>query len=139
MENQIFEFVGNHIVLATAWFVIGTLLIISINKGAASSVSSQQLVNFINREEALVIDIRGSADFKNNHIAGSKNIQLTQLSDQMSKLEKWKNKPIVVVCNAGVQASGACSQLKKSGFEQVYKLKGGIQTWLADSLPLTKG
>jgi len=139
MENQLFEFVGNHLLLTAVWFAIGILLLISINKGAAAAVSSQQLVNMINREEALVIDIRKSAEFKNNHIAGSRSIETTQLDSQMSKLEKWKNKPIVVVCNAGVQASAACTQLKKNGFEQVYKLKGGIQTWLADSLPLTKG
>jgi rhodanese-related sulfurtransferase len=139
MENQFIEFIGNHILLSTAWFAIGILILISINKGSAAAVSSQQLVNLINREEALVIDVRNSAEFKKNHIAGSKNIQLTKLSEQMSKLENWKNKPIVVVCNAGVQASSACTQLKKNGFEQVFKLKGGIQTWLADSLPLTKG
>ncbi len=139
MESQLIEFVGNHILLTSVWFAIGLLLIISINKGATSAVSSQQLVNLINRQEALVVDIRNQNDFNKSHIAGSKNIQLTELTNQLTKLEKWKKKPIVVVCNAGVQANSACSQLKKNGFEQVFKLKGGIQNWLADSLPLTKG
>ncbi len=139
MENQLFDFIGNHVLLTSVWFAIGLLLLVSIKKGATAAVSSQQLVNLINRQEALVVDIRNHNEFSKSHIAGSKNIQLSKLAKQVTTLENWKSKPIIVVCNSGVQANGACSQLKKNGFEQVFKLKGGIQSWLADSLPLTKG
>jgi rhodanese-related sulfurtransferase len=37
-----------------------------------------------------------------------------------------------------MSAGKACKELQKLGFEQVYTLKGGINTWLNASLPLTK-
>ena len=138
MENQIIEFLGNHLMLTGIWITLGLLLLVSIKKGSASTVSSQQLVNLINREQALVLDIRSHNEFNKGHIADSKNIQMTKLSKQLGALEKWKTEPLVVVCNSGVQANAACSLLKKNNFTQVFKLQGGIQSWLGDSLPLTK-
>ncbi len=138
METQILDFITNHILLTAAWFLSGILLLVSIKKGAIASVSSQQMVNLVNRQDALVLDIRSSDEFSRGHITGAKNIQLSKLNNQLTVLEKWKNKPIIVVCNAGIQANGASATLKKQGFTQVYKLQGGMQSWLADSLPVTK-
>ncbi len=99
MENQIFEFLSNHPLLSSGWLAAGLLLLWNVKKGATAAVSSQQLVNLINREQALVLDIRNSGEFGKSHIAGSKNIQLTKLPKQLNTLENWKTKPIVVVCN----------------------------------------
>lgn len=138
METQILDFITNHILLTAGWFLSGLLLLVSIKKGAVAAVSSQQLVNMVNRQEALIVDIRSAEEFSKGHITAAKNIQLSKLNNQLSELEKWKNKPIIVVCNAGIQANGASTLLTKQGFEQVYKLQGGMQSWLSDSLPVTK-
>jgi len=138
MENQIFEFISNHIYLFGGWLIAGILLLLSLKKNALSAITSQQLVNFVNREEALVIDIRAHQDFAKGHITASQNITPSNLAKQTNELEKWKNKPIIVVCNTGVQANASCNQLKTLGFAQIYKLQGGIQSWKADNMPVIK-
>ncbi len=138
METQIIDFVTHHILLTAGWLISGALLLLSIKKAAVAAVSSQQLVNMVNRQHALILDIRSTDEFSKGHITAAKNIQLSQLNEHVNELEKWKNQPIIIVCNAGIQANSASTLLKKQGFEQVFKLRGGMQSWLGDSLPVTK-
>lgn len=138
MENQIFEFISNHLMLFAGWLIAGSLLLINIKKNALNSVSSQQLVNLVNKQQAVVIDIRAHKDFANGHITSAQNILPSELTQKGKDLEKWKNNPIVVVCNTGIQANNSCNTLKNLGFEQIFKLQGGMQSWMADNMPVTK-
>ena len=56
----------------------------------------------------------------------------------VSKLEKSKDKPIIVVCAMGVSAKKTASQLLKAGLEKVTVLKGGMNAWQSASLPVAK-
>ena len=60
------------------------------------------------------------------------------LAFDFSALEKEKNKPIIVVCMAGVTASGVASKLVKQGFESVSLLQGGMNAWIGAGLPIVK-
>ncbi|MBT7006542.1 MAG: rhodanese-like domain-containing protein, partial [Thiotrichales bacterium] len=42
------------------------------------------------------------------------------------------------ICRSGQRSATACAQMKKSGFEQVYNLKGGIISWKGAGLPTTQ-
>jgi rhodanese-related sulfurtransferase len=53
----------------------------------------------------------------------------------MAELEKYRNKPIILVCKMGRQASAAGKQLKGNNFEQVYKMTGGMMEWSNLQLP----
>jgi len=138
MENQIIEFVGNHLLLAIVWLVSGSLLLANILRGGAPGVGSQQLVNMVNRHNGVVVDIRSHAEFEKGHITAALNIPAGKLVERIAELENHKDAPIIVVCNAGVQAGAAAQQVKKAGFEQVFKLSGGMQSWRTDNLPVTK-
>ena len=54
------------------------------------------------------------------------------------KLENEKNKPIIVVCQAGMSAQGAAKQLISAGFSQVAVLSGGMSKWAEANLPVVK-
>lgn len=136
MLNQIIEFAILHWIMVSSWLIVGSLLFMSISKQGAPSISTQQLITLFNKKNAIIIDIRPKAEFSKGHITDARNIPLDQLNKSIIELEKSKNNPIIVVCNAGIQASGACTLLKKRGFEQVFKLQGGMQSWLADHLPV---
>jgi rhodanese-related sulfurtransferase len=51
-------------------------------------------------------------------------------------MDKFKTKPIVAVCDAGMTSGRAVTQLRKAGFEKVYGLRGGINAWQQSGLPL---
>jgi len=136
--QQFIEFITNHWILSSSWIFIAAMLVSSWMRSASKnpSVNSQQATDLINRQDAVVVDIRGNGEFKNGHVINSINIPMSDLTNNASALEKHKNNPIIVVCNTGMQASVAANQLKTAGFEQVYRLAGGIQAWKADSMPI---
>ncbi|MGI9141881.1 MAG: rhodanese-like domain-containing protein, partial [Fluviibacter sp.] len=73
------------------------------------------------------------------HIQGSQFIPLKELPNQLTKLEKYRKKPVVVVCAAGQRSAAACRLLSKAGFEDVSQIEGGIQAWEKAGLPLKRG
>lgn len=98
-----------------------------------------ELTGLINRENALVVDLRPIADFDKGHIPGSKNVQMSQFDPENKQLAPAKGLPVVLVCKTGVTANDAAKRLKKAGFEKVYVLDGGIGGWQQADLPLAKG
>jgi len=102
-------------------------------------VSPSQLTGLINHEDALVLDIRGQADFEKGHIIGSRHLLPSQVDPEGKLLAKAKEKPVVVVCAAGMTATGVASRLVKAGFKHVSVLDGGIGAWQQAGLPLAKG
>ena len=98
-----------------------------------------ELTVLVNRENALVVDLRPSGDFEKGHIPGSKNVQMSQFDPESKQLAPAKALPVVLVCKTGSTASDAARRLKKAGFENVYVLDGGIGGWLQADLPLVKG
>jgi rhodanese-related sulfurtransferase len=139
---QYITFFSNHPVLSSAWVAIVVLLIVGTIKGMLSKVktiSTQQLTFLVNRENALVVDIRADKEFKAGRIIDSMHLASDQAAkEDFAALEKYKDKPIIVVCNAGISASSVASKLTKAGFAQVNVLKGGINAWLAAGLPVVK-
>jgi rhodanese-related sulfurtransferase len=101
-------------------------------------LSSHEVTNLINREEATILDIRDNAHFVKGHILGSVNMPVKQIDEQTKQLEKYKSKPLIIVYSANQAVSAAASLLIKQGFTQVYTLKGGIATWQSANLPLEK-
>ncbi|NYZ61374.1 rhodanese-like domain-containing protein [Luteimonas deserti] len=98
-----------------------------------------ELTVLMNRENALVVDLRPSADFGKGHIPGSKNVQMSQFDPESKQLGAAKALPVVLVCKTGSTAGDAAKRLKKAGFENVSVLDGGIGGWQQADLPLVKG
>ena len=96
------------------------------------------LTQLINRDNALLIDVSSQVDFEKGHIAGAKNVQMSQFDPENKQLAPAKALPVVLVCKAGESASAAAKRLRKAGFSHVSVLEGGVQGWQAADLPLVK-
>lgn len=97
-------------------------------------LAASQLVN----NGALLIDTRPPADFKKGHIAGAKNYPADTFAEQMKKLDKYKEKPIVLYCQTGMSANAQAKLLRNAGFSAVHVIQGGLESWTQDNLPLVK-
>ena len=133
-----FEFLIEQWLLVTAWGVLLFLLFHHESRKGGQAVSPQQLSTMVNRDEALVLDVRDSKEFGKGHITESVNIPLKDLPDRLSELAKHKEKPVIVVCKMGHQSGGAGKILGANGFNQIYKLRGGLTEWTASHFPLVK-
>ncbi|MCU7915485.1 MAG: rhodanese-like domain-containing protein [Candidatus Thiodiazotropha sp. (ex Gloverina cf. vestifex)] len=136
--QQLIEFTMNHWILVTAFVLIAAYLIYTLTLGDKGAVDPAAATEMINHQQAVVVDVRPSADFHKGHIINAINIPSNGFNNQISTLNKHKDKPIIISCRSGAQSSAACQQLKKSGFEQVYNLKGGILAWQNANLPITR-
>lgn len=119
----------------------GTILVWpTLRRGAsgARDLSPGEAVLWINREHALVLDVRNAAEFAGGHITEARNIPLESLPEQLKTLHKHKNKPVLVHCQGGVRSAKACQVLKNAGFTNVGNLKGGLNAWTQAKLPLLK-
>ncbi|MDZ7803426.1 rhodanese-like domain-containing protein [Thiohalophilus sp.] len=137
--DQLTTFVTNNWILVGALIVILFLLVYSYIGGSLrgyASTSPSEAVKMINREDALVLDVREDTEYQEGHIINAMHLPLSQLNDQMKKLEKHKEQPIIVACRSGQRSGQACATLKKAGFDNVYNLGGGILAWKNANLPL---
>ncbi len=135
----VLEFIKQNIFLVGLVVVSGGAFLASLLRrpgGPAISVVDATLL--INREDALVLDVRDPAEFAGGHIPEAKNVPLAKLGERISELAQYKDRPIVVVCASGMRSATACNQLAKAGFTQVKNLDGGMGRWSEANLPLTR-
>jgi rhodanese-related sulfurtransferase len=92
----------------------------------------------INHKNALLLDVREKNEYEAGHILNSKHIPLGKLGERIGELEKFRERPIVVVCRSGQRSASACAFLGKKGFAQAHNLEGGVVAWQKASLPLEK-
>ncbi len=139
--EQYLNFVINHWAL---WLALAVLLVLLIRIEVGSNVGGLQLLTpqlatqKLNKEHAVILDVRDDDAFAAGHILGALNIPAKQIDEQLPKLNKYKEKP-VIVCFANGQSFVKAGQiLKAKGFTQLYALKGGIDGWTQANLPLMK-
>ncbi|NTV09246.1 MAG: rhodanese-like domain-containing protein [Zoogloea sp.] len=119
--------------------ISGGLLIGTGFRGrSAGGVTPAEATQLINREDAVVIDVREAGEFAAGHIPNARHIPLGELSKRMTELEKLRERNIVVNCQSGGRSGKACGVLRKAGFEKVHNLDGGIGAWEQAGLPVSK-
>lgn len=95
-------------------------------------------LQLINHKNALVLDVREPSEFEAGHVLNAKHIPLGKLNERIGELEKYRDKPIVVICRSGKRSASACALMVKQGFTQAYNLAGGVMAWQKGNLPLEK-
>lgn len=127
------------------WYLIllavvsGGLLLVPVLKGATSgALQPNDAVAKINREKAVIIDVREPEEYVKGHLTNAKNIPLSQLDERLPQVVKNKALPVIMVCDKGARAVRAQQQAKKLGFEKAEALAGGMKAWREAGLPVTK-
>lgn len=136
--DHIPEFLARHWQLASAFVVLAVLLAYTESRRSGKSLAPSLVGSLVNRENAVLLDVRADSDFRAGHIAGSVNIPFAQFASRIGELEKYKGRPLVMVCNVGSSAGDAAKQLVKAGYEPVYCLSGGITAWRGENLPVVR-
>lgn len=141
--QEIMQFISRHPILCIAWIALLGAVLYTTFKGIASNVkviSRGEATRLINKEDAVVVDLRQREDFRKGHIAGSVNLLPNEIkANNVGELEKHKAKPIIVVDGSGMQAQEPANALTKAGFAKVFVLKEGIAGWSSENLPLVRG
>ncbi len=140
--EQLIIFAGNNGVLSAMWVALVAMIIVTTIKmkmSAPKKIGTQDLTFLVNREKGITLDIRKETDFKAGHILDAINLSSEKINKNgVASLEKYKNRPIIVVCYAGMSAVQIANKLSKDGFARVSVLKGGMNSWTGAGLPVSK-
>ena len=126
--------------LASALGAVAVLLILNEMSGVVTGekrLSPPEVVRLINDAQALIVDVRAPGDYKKGHILNAVNLPQAKLAERISELGKDTARPIVLYCALGGVSAQAAHTLRKAGYTQAWPLAGGLNGWLAASLPVT--
>ena len=123
---------------AASALVSGGFLLWPLLRPNAAEISPASATLMMNREDAVVVDVRETSEWAGGHIANARHIALTQIDKHLVEIEKFKQTPVIVCCASGNRSQSARDKLVKAGFEKVFNLAGGIGAWSEAGLPLTK-
>lgn len=102
---------------------------------AATAVGPNDAVRLIN-SGAVVLDVRKSEEFAAGHIIDARNFPQADLAQETTALKKYREKPVIVYCDNGGAATAAVNALKAQGFTKVASLRGGLNAWRQENLPV---
>jgi rhodanese-related sulfurtransferase len=116
------------------------LLVPMFSRSVAGStlVTVTEAVMLMSRKQVLVLDVREPDEFKLGHLQGARNVPLSQLAGRIKELEKFKDKPVLLVCERGNRTRAAVKVLKAQQFTALHQLKGGMQAWSEAKMPVSK-
>lgn len=133
-------FIANHMGLTYAFAIVVILLfIVEIlrSRRNAFNIDVPQAVHLMNRENAVVIDIRPAEQFQKGHILDAMPLPASDMAKSAQKLEKFRKKPLIIVCQSGIQSQKIAALLIKQGYN-TYSLAGGLRAWSEANMPITK-
>jgi len=89
-------------------------------------------------EQVALLDVRSAEEFRGplGHIAGARNLALPELSARLESLSDLKQKPMITICRMDTRAAKAAALLSEAGFEKVFVLRGGMESWNKAGYPV---
>ena len=132
---ELINFLIEHFYFSVPLVIILILFFISNSKKGGTKISCQSLISLSNQDQALIVDLRSSEDFNSGHITASINIPINDVSRRSNEIIN-STKSVVLVCETGSAATNAGETLKKEGLKDIFILRGGINEWKMNNLPL---
>ena len=117
-------------ILMVAFFTIFSCSL--INSESINQMNSDELIEFIELNDAILVDVRTEDEYNSGYIESSLNIDYysNEFSVNADKLDK--NTPIILYSRSGKRSSMSANKILKIGFKEIYNLEGGILEWIEE-------
>lgn len=139
--DRLLEYFNRHPFL-TSLTVVMVLAVIAFEMRARrlsyAALRPQETIQLMN-QGAQVYDVQDSSAFAAGHINGAKHLDPGQLANAADTLKRFKDRLLVLYCEDGNRSTSLTRQLHAKGFTKVFNLRGGLATWRAEGLPLSRG
>ncbi len=93
-------------------------------------IRPQALQQALERNEAVLVDVREAGEFAREHITGARSLPLSAFATSALP----RDRRIVLCCQSGARSTRALAQLQAAGFSDVAHLDGGLAAWKAARL-----
>lgn len=138
--ERLLDYITRHPFLAGGTAVLALAVLAyeaSRARSGGQAVGPMDAVRLMN-QGAVLVDVRSQAEFDSGHILDAKHVPQDQLAGSAETLKRFKDKVVIACCESGMRSGAAARVLQAQGFTKVVNLKGGLQAWRAENLPLVK-
>lgn len=138
--ERLLEYATRHPVLFGGTVVLALVALayeISKARAGGQAVGPTDAVRLMN-QGALLLDVRTQAEFDAGHILDARHVPHDQAAQAAETLKRFKDKVIITCCETGMRSNAVGRVLRQQGFTKVVNLRGGLQAWRAENLPLVK-
>jgi rhodanese-related sulfurtransferase len=140
-STMLLTFLENNWWLVLVLVVSGAMLIwpaLQFRLGPVREVGAIQATQLINRQNALMLDVRETQEYEGGRVPHAVHLPLSQLAGRGAELKKFTSRPVIAYCDRGSRSRSAAGKLAKLGFAEVYTLRGGLRAWSEAGLPVEK-
>ncbi len=132
------DFLLDNIVLVAVVLISGGFLLEPYirKRSMGPSLSNEEAIDYINKKNAFILDVRATKDFNRGAIAGSKSIPIDGFEGRVNEVPK--DRPVIVVDTVTTSSQKAAKVLRAQGYKDVFVLEGGIKGWVDAKLPFTR-
>ena len=109
-----------------------------VTQRGIKEIDTRIAIQLINQQDAVILDVRDDSECAAGQLPNSKHIPSEKIEERWVELQKFREKPIVMVYRSGIRSNQPSLILRKNGFAQVFNLMGGIDTWKRANLPIVK-
>lgn len=140
--DLIVPFIQENWMFVAAFVVVVVLLItneINSARGKAYRLSVSDALREYNDDNVVFVDIRSRKDYRRGHLPEAIHVPAGKIEEQLSNLDRYGTKKIVIYCDTDPRANDACIKLRKIHPDASLRvLVGGIAAWQEANLPITK-
>jgi|SRR6186713_695817 len=138
--QQLLEYITRHPLLVgvTAAIALAALAYeLSRARSGGQSVGPAEAIRLLN-QGAVMLDVRARDQFDAGHVIDARNVPAADVDGAAESLKRLREKVVIACCENGLASAGVARALRALGFTQVATLRGGLQNWKAENLPLVK-
>jgi rhodanese-related sulfurtransferase len=138
--QQLLEYVTHHPFLVGATLLFAVLVIAyeaSRARGGGQSVGPIEAVRLLN-QGAVMLDVRPRDQFDAGHVIDARNLPSADVAQGAETFKRFKDKGVITCCETGMSGAAAARALRSQGFTKVANLRGGLQAWRGENLPLVR-
>lgn len=101
-----------------------------------SVLEPKDFLQKLENSNSILIDVRTPEEFETGHIKNAIDLDYrnASFSDKIRKLDP--SKTYMIYCRSGKRSASTVDSLKNLGFTHLYDLKGGINAWKTENLPV---
>ena len=105
-----------------------------INDKSINQINPDELFEFLQINDAILVDVRTEDEHSTGYIENSINIDYlsSKFDYNIEKLDK--NIPIILYCRSGNRSNLSAKKLSKKGFREIYNLNGGILNFMKKTI-----
>jgi rhodanese-related sulfurtransferase len=137
----VMQFIQTNWMLVLVMIVSGAMLVwplVGRRWSSMRDIGTAQATQLINRQNAVMLDVREPKEYEGGRVPASIQIPLSQLASRGSELAKYVGRPLIAYCDRGNRSRSAASALGKLGFTELYSLQGGLRAWADAGMPVEK-